>query len=144
MTSGKAEAYYRREHEESPVLLASATDVDALIDALLLGGPSANLAQLHSLERPLMPAGVPDHELLVGGDGRSRVGVLALMDDGNWVSFDPSNNRPEVSYSIAGHATEFPSSSEIPIALVRQAVKEFLSSGGQRPQCVQWQEPEYW
>ncbi|WP_158101836.1 Imm1 family immunity protein [Streptomyces swartbergensis] len=144
MTTRKVQAYYRREHGDNPVLLQGPSDVDALIDALLAGGPSENLASLHSMERPLMPAGVPDHELLVGVDAGPQVGVLAFMDDGNYASLDPSKGRGEVSYSIMGNATEFPENSEISIALVRQAVNEFLSSGGQRPTCVQWQEPELW
>ncbi|WP_443049937.1 Imm1 family immunity protein [Streptomyces sp. NBC_00287] len=138
------QAYYRNEHGDDPILLQSPSDVDALIDDLLLIDPSRNLAALHSMERPLMPAGVPDHELLVGVDGEAQVGVLAFMDDGNWVSFDPSTSRGEVSYFIMGNITEFPSHSEIPLPFVRQAVKEFLSSGGQRPTCTQWQEPEFW
>ncbi|MEU5083618.1 MULTISPECIES: Imm1 family immunity protein [Streptomyces] len=60
------------------------------------------------------------------------------------VSFDPLAGRPEVCYSIMGSATEFPSCSEIPISLVRQAVKEFLLSGGRQPTCIEWQEPEFW
>ncbi|MFJ9025960.1 Imm1 family immunity protein [Streptomyces sp. NPDC102259] len=44
----------------------------------------------------------------------------------------------------ATFATEFPEDSEIPIALVRQAVKEFLTSEGKRPTCIQWQVPEFW
>ncbi|MFI5800195.1 Imm1 family immunity protein [Streptomyces sp. NPDC051677] len=138
------QAYYRREHGDNPVLLQSASDVDALIDELLLSRPSENLAALHSLERPLMPAGVPDHELLAGADGDLQVGVLGFMDDGNFVSLDSAKGRGEISYSIMGNATEFSNCSEIPITLVRQAVKEFLSSRGQRPTCVQWQESESW
>ncbi|MER6297692.1 Imm1 family immunity protein [Streptomyces althioticus] len=144
MTYGKVQAYYRSEHGDNPVLIQTPGDVDALIDALLASQPSENLAALHSLERPLMPAGVPDHELLVGVDGKDQVGVLAFMDDGNFVSFNPSNKRGEASYFIMGNLTEFPSESEIPIASVRQAVKQFLSSGGQRPDCIEWQKPELW
>ncbi|MEU1003802.1 Imm1 family immunity protein [Streptomyces tibetensis] len=144
MTNRKVQAYYRREHGDNPVLLQGSSDVDDLIEALRAGGPSENLASLHHTERPLMPAGVPDHELLVGVDAGSQVGVLAFMDDGNFVSLDPLKGSGEVSYSIMGNATEFPESSELPIALVRQAVNEFLCSGGQRPKCVQWQEPEFW
>ncbi|WP_406601295.1 Imm1 family immunity protein [Micromonospora yasonensis] len=39
---------------------------------------------------------------------------------------------------------EFPPNSEIPIDLMRRAVKEFCLSGGQRPPCVQWEKPEFW
>ncbi|WP_437104705.1 Imm1 family immunity protein [Streptomyces sp. enrichment culture] len=99
---------------------------------------------LHSLERPLMPAGFPDHELLVGANGDLQLGVLAFTDEKVMVSFDPLAGRPEVCYSIMGSATEFPSCPEIPISLVRQAVKEFLLSGGRQSTCIEWQEPEFW
>lgn len=49
----------------------------------------------------------------------------------------------QVAYCAIGHRREFPDHSEIPVDLVRQAVKEFLISGGQRPECVQWQAEEY-
>ncbi|WP_416518551.1 Imm1 family immunity protein [Streptomyces achromogenes] len=143
MTS-PVQAYYRHDHGDKPVLLQSPGDVDALIDALLVSGPAENLACLHSLERPLMPAGFPDHELLVGANGDIQLGVLAFTDEDVLVSFDPSAGRSEACYSIMGSATEFPICSEIPISLVRQAVKEFLLSGGRRPTCIEWQEPEFW
>jgi hypothetical protein len=38
-----------------------------------------------------------------------------------------------------GNDTDFPVDSEIPIDLIRQATKEFIASGGERPTCVQWQ-----
>ncbi|MFD5124002.1 Imm1 family immunity protein [Streptomyces sp. NPDC058385] len=86
-------AYYRNEHGQSPVVLRSPEDVDNLIDELMASDPSDNMAVLHSLERPLMPAGVPDHELMVGADGDLQVGVLAFVDDGNFVSL----GRPTMS-----------------------------------------------
>ncbi|MFG3370622.1 Imm1 family immunity protein [Streptomyces sp. NPDC090032] len=124
--------------------LRSPEDVDNLIDDLLASDCSENMAVLHSLERSLMPSGFPDHELMVGANGELQVGVLAFMDDGNVVSLGPADGRGEASYSIMGNMTEFPERSEIPISLVRQAVKEFLSSAGKRPACVEWQVPEFW
>lgn len=141
----RVEARYRLEHVDAPAVLSTPAEVDGLIDSLLASGVSQNLAQLHSMQRPLLPSGYPDHELLVGADGEFRVGVLAFMDsDGNVVTLGSPEGRSEVSYSIMGHATEFPAHSEIPIDMVRRAIKEFLASGGQRPTCVQWQTPEVW
>ncbi|MFE2992019.1 Imm1 family immunity protein [Streptomyces sp. NPDC059262] len=140
----RMEACYRIEHGECPVEPRSPEDVDNLIDELLASDRSENTAVLHSLERALMPAGVPDHELMVGADGDRQVGVLAFMDDGNFVSLGADDRGGEVSYSIMGNMTEFPERSEIPIMLVRQAVKEFLSSSEKRPACVEWQVPEIW
>lgn len=126
-------------------MLASSGDVDKLIDGLLAGEEFHNLAQLHSLDRELLPSGYPDHELLVGIDRSVQVGVLEFMDaGGNVVTLGPATGRGEVIYHIAGNPTEFPDRSEVSVELIRQAVKEFVMSGGQRPTCVQWQVPEIW
>ncbi|WP_078951923.1 Imm1 family immunity protein [Streptomyces sp. NRRL F-5755] len=135
----RAEARYRLDHGEKPALLHTAEEVDALIDSLLTGPVHENMAQIHSLERESMPSGFPDHELLVGVDRDLQVGVIAYLDsDGNVVTLG-SPGRSGPVYYIQGHMTEFPANSEIPIDLVRRGVKEFLSSGGRRPACVQWQ-----
>ncbi|MCN9244919.1 Imm1 family immunity protein [Streptomyces sp. RY43-2] len=140
---GRAEAYYRKEHADGRVIVTP-DDADALVDALLAGRDSENMAELHSLERPTLPSGFPDHEFLVGVDKELQVGVLSFMDEsGNVVSLGTSGRRGGVSYFIAGNETEFPGYSEIAIDLVRRAVREFISSG-RRPTCVQWQEPEVW
>ncbi|WP_415952084.1 Imm1 family immunity protein [Streptomyces sp. KLOTTS4A1] len=92
-----------------------------------------------------MESGFPDHELLVGVDSVRQVGVLGFMDErGNFVSHNPSGNAGDVTYFAVGNPTDFPGRSEISIRLVRDAVKEFLSSGGARPTCVRWKEPEVW
>jgi hypothetical protein len=143
----RIQARYRREHLREPAVLSTAGEVDAMIDWLLLSPLDENLAQVHSLQRPRLPSGVPDHEVLVGVDGSRRVGVVAFGDsDGNAFTLSsPGDYRDgEIAYGIMGHSREFPDHSEIPVDLVRQAVKEFLFSGGQRPECVQWQIPEEW
>ncbi|WP_442806339.1 Imm1 family immunity protein [Streptomyces sp. NBC_01317] len=134
----RAEARYRWDHGERPALLHTTEEVDSLIDSLLSGPVYENLAQIHSLERDSMPSGFPDHELLVGVDRDLQVGILTYLDSsGNVVTLGSLGRSPV--YYIQGHMTEFPANSEIPIDLVRRGVKEFLSSGGRRPTCVQWQ-----
>ncbi|WP_353963235.1 Imm1 family immunity protein [Streptomyces sp. NBC_01549] len=141
----RVEAYYRKEHAGNRSIICSAEDVDELIDSLLTAPAYHNMAELHSLERMPLPSGFPDHELLVGVDNNLQAGVLEFMDaEGNVVTLGSPEGRGEVSYFIVGNATEFPDRSEIPIDLVRQAVKEFLASGGKRPTCVRWQVPEFW
>ncbi|MET8824951.1 Imm1 family immunity protein [Streptomyces sp. NPDC004610] len=126
-------------------MIIAPNEVDSLIDALLSGPESENMAEVHSMDRSLLASGFPDHEFLIGVDRELQVGVLGFMDKtGNLVSLADSEGRGRVSYFIVGEGNEFPDRSEVPIALVRQAVKEFLASGGQRPTCVQWQEPESW
>jgi hypothetical protein len=136
------------EHGEKPELLRTVEDVDAVIDTLLTEPSSPvreNLAQIHSLEREPMPSGYPDHELLVGADRDLQVGLLAFMDaDGNVVTSGSPETRTDPAYFIQGQMTEFPAHSEIPLDLVRQAAKEFLTSGGERPTCVGWQPVTTW
>ncbi|MFC9590016.1 Imm1 family immunity protein [Streptomyces sp. NPDC056944] len=144
----RAEAQYRYEHGKQPKLLCSIEDVDSVIYDLLApskGLMKENLASIHSLERSLLPFGTPDHELMVGIDGELEVGLVAFSDgSGNYVSRGSSEARVAPVYFQMGHVTEFSSHSEIPIHLVRQAVKEFLTSGGLRPTCIQWQVLDTW
>ncbi|MEU8238869.1 Imm1 family immunity protein [Actinoplanes missouriensis] len=144
MITYRVAAQYLLEHVDNPLILTTAPEVDELIDALQRSSAGCNLAQLHSLDRSVLPSGSPDHELLVGVDGGRGVGVLAFMDDGNWTTLGDDIGRDEVGYSIVGHLTEFPERSEIPLDLLREAVKEFCASGGRRPACVNWQLPGCW
>src|SRR5882757_534695 len=105
-------------------MLTSPGDVDRLIDTLLTGEEFHNLANLHSLDREPLPSGCPDHELLVGVNRSLSVGVLEFMDaSGNLVTLGPETDRGEVVYHIAENPTEFPDRAEVPIELIRQAVK---------------------
>ncbi|GIF17247.1 Imm1 family immunity protein [Actinoplanes teichomyceticus] len=133
------EARYRKEHADNPAMLSSVEDVDRFVDALRDGSAGENLAQLHSLSRPLLSSGCPDHELLVGVNGASNVGMLAWMDaSGNFATLGVSEQQARGTYSIMGEWTEFPEDVEVPLEVIRQAVKDFLISEG-RPTCVEWQ-----
>jgi hypothetical protein len=137
----KAQAYYRQQHADEPAVICSPEDVDTLIDSLAFGAEFESMAVLQSLQRETLPSGFPDHEFLVGVNRERQAGVVSFIDDKNYVSISPSVARSEeVVYHIAGNPTEFPAAAEIPLPLVREAVKEFLLSGGQRPTCVEWQE----
>ncbi|MCX5397481.1 Imm1 family immunity protein [Streptomyces sp. NBC_00102] len=144
----RAEARYRVESGDKPEILYAPEDIDPVIDKLLVdqSGPiRETLAQIHSLEREVLPSGYPDHELMVGVDRDLQVGVLSFMDgSGNSVTLGAPEGRNDPAYYIQGHMTEFPACSEIPISLVRQAAREFISSGGQRPACVNWQPLTSW
>lgn len=142
----RAEARHRQEHAENPMMIHGPEEADFLIDSLLESPVSHNLAQVHSLDRDPMPSGYPDHELMVGVDKGLKVGVISFMDAeyGNIATLGSPEGRVDVAYSINGAFTEFPKHSEIPLDLLRQAVKEFVSSGGKRPSCVQWQVIDCW
>ena len=145
MTLGRAEVYYEGAHADKPLVIETGEDVDALIDVLLANPPHRNLAEVHSLERGPLPSGWPDHELLVGVDTKRGMGVLEFGDaSGNHVSMGSDEGGSPLKYCIDGNPTEFPDWAEIPVELVRQAVKEFLGSRGRRPTCVEWRIPEIW
>ncbi|GAB2857592.1 hypothetical protein GCM10022221_66480 [Actinocorallia aurea] len=131
----RAEARYRIGHNKNPVHLYVPNDGDALIDDLLAGPAHENLARIHSLEREDLASGSPDHELMVGVDRELGVGLLSFMDaDGNFVSAGSVSS----TYCIQGHLTEFPESSGIPLDVVRRGLREFISTGGMRPEVVPW------
>ncbi|WP_427920567.1 Imm1 family immunity protein [Streptomyces sp. cg40] len=138
----ESKQYSGDEHVENPALLDSPESIDALIDALMVGPPTYNAAQLFSLDRPLLSSGYPDHLLVCGVDKNAEIGTLSLLDDGNFVPRG-SVDRGVVLYYLLGHPMEFMAGSEICIDLVRQSLKEFLSSGGRRSTCIEWQEERY-
>jgi hypothetical protein len=77
----------------------------------------------------------------LGGIWRCRSGALNLADEGN-LATSGELDRGVVEYILLGHAKEFVPRSEIPLALVRDAVKEFLATGGRLPTCIDWQEED--
>ncbi|MEV8097783.1 Imm1 family immunity protein [Kitasatospora sp. NPDC085879] len=139
----RIEAFFRADRDEKPLLIDSPEGVDALIDELLNGHPFCNMAQLRSLDQPLHPGGFPERALLAGVDRNARVGIVAFS--GEEGSFVPAGaaGKDCVTYMIATYPREFLDSPEISIDLVRQAVKEFLLSGGLRPTCIEWQEEPF-
>jgi hypothetical protein len=142
----RLDAYYRREHANDLQVLATPEDVDRLIDDLIDGPRDHNLAQLHCLDRPLLPSGYPDHELMVGVNRDLQLGLLAFMDGdvGNIFTAGALGDDAEPDYYLAGHRMEYPTNVEIPLVLVREAVKEFLQSGGSIPACVEWKTVDSW
>ncbi|MEW2134892.1 Imm1 family immunity protein [Streptomyces sp. NPDC005435] len=142
MTIKGLEAQFQAEDTRTRALLGSADDVDSFIDALLNGRHERNCAVVYSLDRPTLPSGYRDHELAVGVDRVAQVGALTLAADDGYVS-KGSTDRGIGEYMLLGHVREFMPGSEIPLELVRRAVKEFLSSGGRVPACVEWQAEEF-
>ncbi|MEV7181637.1 Imm1 family immunity protein [Kitasatospora sp. NPDC093679] len=134
MADSRLVARYRRADMHDPVLVSTEEDVDGLIDALLAGPPFHDAAHLVSRARPMTWSGFPDHELHVGVNRDGQVGALMLSapETGLVASVGAPGSRGDVVH----HWTEFPLDSEIPLSLVRSAVKEFLRTGGCVPTCV--------
>lgn len=115
-------------------------DVDQLIDGLLGEDYSNSVAALY-VEGRLNSAGVPDHELLVAVNNEDGdVGALRYMGGGgNYYTLGVAIADNEVTYYYTGSDREFPADSEVPLAQVREAVKEFLVTS-ERPTSVEWQD----
>ncbi|MGW4697046.1 Imm1 family immunity protein [Kitasatospora cineracea] len=136
----RLEVRYRKADMQEPVLISTPEGVDRFIDALLEGPEFHDAAHVLSTARPRVDIGFPDHELYVGVDGESSVGVLVLSlpETGCLVSVGPPGSNGKNFYHVAEQPIELPSGSGIPIPLIREGVKEFLSSGGKLPGCIEW------
>jgi hypothetical protein len=137
------EAYYRHEHDRDPVILTSNEDVDQLIDALLGETFDHTMAALYVRERPKTDQGLPDHNFRIGIDPERKLGGLKYAGTfdgttGVWYAVGQTPQHDEVFYEYAGHPEDFPLDSEVSLDLIRAAVKEFLTSGGERPTSVEW------
>jgi hypothetical protein len=143
MTARRIAAIYRDEHVENPKILTTPEEVDEIINILLESDPGETSVDMYSLDRPSLASGFRTHKLVAGVRSDRNSGVLSSMDgdcdEPNVVSI---GNRElgggPVYYSLLGHGEDFPLFAEISIEKVREAVKEFVSSGGKRPLCVEW------
>jgi Immunity protein Imm1 len=139
-------AYYKHEHGDQPVMITTSEDVDALVDALLQERLEDNsVAALYVQERPRLESGYPDHELRIAVNADTKVGGLRYAgsdgtSDGVWYARGKQSTRDEVWYCYMGNDEEFPRDSEISLDELRTGAKEFLESGGKRPQSVRWRE----
>ncbi|MFD7161479.1 Imm1 family immunity protein [Kribbella sp. NPDC059898] len=139
--SKTVEAYYRP--SDGPTLLKNADDVDALIDTVLAEPFGNSVIALYSAARPLVAAGVPDHELRVALHAEANVGGIRYAGDdgaqeGSWYVPGQVSSREEVFYYYAGHDQGWPQDSEVTIEQVRRAAREFVSGNGARPGSFEW------
>ncbi|WP_436500004.1 Imm1 family immunity protein [Actinokineospora sp. HUAS TT18] len=135
---GSLDVYYLPEHDESPVVVATEDEVDALIDAVAAQSPSTApiLMDVHLSGDPYaqgLDVGVAAERGLIRYAGRDwPLGVVST-------GAAPAGGNP-VPYFYMGHWREFPSNAEIPLATIKAAIKEFMSTDGGRPASVKWQE----
>lgn len=138
------EAFYRHGHGDSPLVIGTPEDIDALVDALLHEEWENRTAALYHRDHPRNPRGYPDHEFHIAVDPDSMTGALRYMGgspagDGTWFSKGDSGKTGTVLHFYMGSDNEFPADSEIPLDLVRVAAREFLANAGQRPESPAWQ-----
>ncbi|SMC69151.1 Imm1 family immunity protein [Lentzea albidocapillata] len=130
------EASYK--HGAGVSLLRTNDDIDGFLTELLNAGPDYQSATVYAMDESADED--PTHELVVGVDQASALGAVRFAgDDGEWFSKGEQVNPDGVRYLYYGTAHEFPADSEVPLDVVRQALRELLSNEGTRPEGLSWQ-----
>ncbi|WP_433020587.1 Imm1 family immunity protein [Kribbella sp. CA-294648] len=135
----KIRGYFSFAHEDNPVWITTPQDVDRFIDGLL-GEPFENSVAALYVDGRTNEKGFTDHELLVAVNGRDQVGGLRYLGDaGSFYAVGERSRYEELTYYYMGSDRPFPQDSELSLELIRQGVKDFLASGGDRPSVGQWE-----
>lgn len=130
------EASYR--HGTDVTLMRTDDDIDGFVAELLNAGPDYQSATVYAVDESADDD--PAHELVVGVDQTTALGAVRYAgDDGEWFSKGERVNPNGVRHLYFGTAHEFPADSEVPLDLVRQALRELLANEGSRPESLSWQ-----
>ena len=134
-------AYFKHGHGENPVILETAQDADALVDALLSEDFDNSVAALYADTRTRVNPDYPDHELRIAWFAEGKVGGIRYAGgDSKDVTYVPgkTSEREEVFYNYMHHDEGWPVDSEVSIEQIRQAVREFVEGNGARPTGLEW------
>lgn len=131
-------------NDRGEVSLSTDEDVDRLIDAVLATKDfGCSVIKIYANGR-FNKAGHVDHEFSVSIDNDGgQVGGLRYQGPstpggyGVYAVGDVSK-RDEVFYYHQGEVESLPQDSELPIHVIRRAVKEFVASNGEVPTSVTW------
>ncbi|MEU4741204.1 Imm1 family immunity protein [Actinosynnema sp. NPDC023658] len=120
---------------EGPTVVHDPVELDAVLDIVVgLNDPTTVQLLIH---------GDPGHAILdVGLDATTGRGVLYYAGPDApeaCISKGPYITEPPPIYYFTGSDTEFPADAEIPLADVRRAAHEYMTTGGGRPGGIQWQ-----
>ncbi|MEV7548160.1 Imm1 family immunity protein [Amycolatopsis sp. NPDC089917] len=124
-----------------PTQIETAAELDAVLDALA-ATRRPNLVELTL-------AGDPGRAVLnVGLDGARGRGVLYCSGAADpstdaYFSRGDKTDDAETIYYYMGADTEFPEDAELPESKIRQAAHRFLTTGGERPDGIDWQTDEF-
>lgn len=130
------EAWYDIDDDE-PISIRTAEDLDILLDRMASDGAGYAVPPLAELSRHDADGWAVAY---VGVNVKIGRGILTHSDPtGSVMSFNGSSTADSVTYDYMGHVREVPGNTEIPLADLRKAVHEFVTTNGARPTCVEWQ-----
>lgn len=139
------DAYFDPENR-APVALSTPAQVDELLNKMEAEAASPEVevglvAQLDGKDedswRSVLQFGVRAAGTLCGFVGYMGKGEPSAISDNGGTSPDP------VAYDYQCHEREVPANAEITWPTVRQAVHDYVASGGARPAGVRWRELTY-
>jgi hypothetical protein len=122
---------------DSPVIVHTAIELDMFLDRLL--HDTAEHAVPSMIQATI--TGHPERGVIEVGIGPSRGFVNYLAADGGITLGDRSRTGP-ATYDYMGSATEVDASAEIPVALVRRGLHEYLERDGAKPVSLPWRPAE--
>ncbi|MEQ4300502.1 Imm1 family immunity protein [Plantactinospora sp. B6F1] len=107
--TGVVTAYYLFEHNDAPVVVQTADEMDRLIDDLLAQPFDNSVCTMYSSARRDRTNGFPDHEFAVAVNPEDSVGGLWFDDfDTNWYTRGTPSRHDQVFYYHAGSERDFP------------------------------------
>ncbi|MGX7825275.1 Imm1 family immunity protein [Actinokineospora sp. 24-640] len=120
-------------------------DIEGFIAELMVAGWEYTSATVYAV---LEGSDVqPDHELVIGADSATGLGAVRYAGDsgdpanngGEWFSVGERVNPDGVRFVYFGTGDEWPGNCEVPLAVVKAAMVELMTSQGKRPASVVWQ-----
>jgi hypothetical protein len=123
--------------QQEPIPLATAAEVDALLDRMLVESTRYDVPVIGQIERGAKAERVV---LKFGLRPQSQVGFVGYVGpSGSATSANGADAAEPVAYDHMNHERTVSSAVEIEISLVRQAVHAFVGRDGARPDTITWQ-----
>jgi hypothetical protein len=131
-------AWYDPDNDDEPITVGAIAEADVFLDRLRTDRASMQVPPLMQLSR----RDAEGWAVLHIGVNADR-GLLTHTDaTGSFVTTNGSAAEQPLTYDYMGHVREVPGNAEIPMAEVRRAVHEFVTTNGARPTSVEWQVDE--
>ncbi|MBM7774188.1 hypothetical protein JOD54_004392 [Actinokineospora baliensis] len=134
-------AHYSPTDDADGIVLATVDGVDAFVERLhrdSLQYRARLLAQLYvdgdtTDTAPEIGLGIDHDRALLSYSGHEHTGL--------WVTTtgsDQPSDQHDLTFDFMGNATEFPAHALLPLDVVRRALHDLLTTGGQRPTTLDW------